>query len=439
MPNLDGSLTAAEKAKLAEYHKNKGAKGKTSATSNDPTDWSEKKRLALGNVDKVVSTDQYNELADLYKKAQISSKGNINLKTPETLAFQKKYHEYLPNKAKEIIAQDYRRTNKGKELNTTSYDLASNEDSMFGPRTEQYWQSLKKPEAAIAKTDTPAGDIKKDNGIIPPVYPRGNDPWWLQDVVKTAGAAGDMFRVKKYNPWQATPGVTLPDTTFYDPTRELAANAEQMNIMSQGLSTFTGPQSYMANMSAVQGQGAKNAADIMGRYNNLNVGLANSSSASDANTLNQAAFNKAGLDTQLFDKYTIANQQFDNSKNMARQNLRQSYMDAVTNKNYTGNLNALYPQYHIDPSIGGRINFTHGRPNTPEMPEDKIAQINHTANQLKLMNPDLTTDQAVKHAMNLHGAAGNNQHDEKLSYLQAMMSGQMGQRNMGQTGQMEYP
>ncbi len=277
-------------------------------------------------------------------------------------------------------------------------------------------------EDVAQRDETTPGVLANKENIAPPVSKSGNAPWWLQDIVKSAGAAGDQFRVKKYNPWQATPGVNLADATFYDPTRELASNAEQMNIMAQGLSSFTGPQSYIANMSAAQGQGAKNAADIMGRYNNLNVGLANAKAASDSNTMNQASANKAGLDTQLFDKYTIVNQQFDNSKNMARQNLRQSYMDAVTNKNYTANLNDLYPQYNIDPSIGGRINFTHGRALNPEMPEDKVAKINATANQFMEMNPGLDRKDALNHAMKLH--TGQGQEDDKMAYLKAMMSGQ---------------
>lgn len=193
-----------------------------------------------------------------------------------------------------------------------------------------------------------------------------HDPWWLQDIVKTAGATGDFFRVKKYAPWQATPGVTLPEPTFYDPTRELAASAEMANIGTQGAATFNNPQAFAANFSAIQGQAAKNAADIMGKYNNMNVGVANDFANQNASIMNQAAANRAGLATQLSDKYTIMNQQFDNSKNQARQNLRQSYIDAVTNKNYTANLNDLYDQYKIDPSTGGRIKWTNGRPITPE-------------------------------------------------------------------------
>jgi len=211
----------------------------------------------------------------------------------------------------------------------------------------------------------------KEKPTAAPLLATGKVPsqaqWWLQDIVKTAGAAGDFFRIKKYNPWQANPGYTLPSPTFYDPNRELAANAEQMNIMSQGLSTFNNPQAYLSGMSSVAGNAAKNSADILGRYNNLNVGVANQFEQGNSDIINQNTAQTAALNTQLYDKYTITNQQFDNSKNMARQGLRQSFIDAITNKNYTANLNDLYPQYNINPIVGGRIKFTKGSPLDPSV------------------------------------------------------------------------
>lgn len=238
------------------------------------------------------------------------------------------------------------------------------------------------PETPGTPKTVVAEEAKKKEPIIPPVEESGNDPWWLQDIVKTAGAAGDFFRVKKYMPWQATPNVTLPEATFYDPTRELAANAEQTNILTQGLGHFAGPQALSARASQIQGTAAKNAADILARYNNQNVSVANNLSSQNAQTMNAFSQNRADQATHLFDKQTIANQQFDNSKNMARQMLRQGYIDAVTNKNYTANLNQLYDQYKIDPSIGGRMHFTHGRPIKPETDPDMFEKFSSLRQKL---------------------------------------------------------
>ena len=107
----------------------------------------------------------------------------------------------------------------------------------------------------------------------------------------------------------------------------------------------------------------------MGRYNNLNVGLANQLSQQRSNIMNTVSANQAALNTQLYDKYTIANQQFDNSKALARQKLRQSYIDAITNRAKTQAMNTLYPNYFTDPSSGGFVlpnpNYTPNPTYTP--------------------------------------------------------------------------
>jgi hypothetical protein len=59
------------------------------------------------------------------------------------------------------------------------------------------------------------------------------------------------------------------------------------------------------------------------------------------------------------------NQQFDNSKAQARQNLRNSYISAISNRANTANLNSLYPQYAVDPSTGG---FAYFKGNNSKLP-----------------------------------------------------------------------
>jgi hypothetical protein len=207
--------------------------------------------------------------------------------------------------------------------------------------------------------DVPAPEVAPTLDVQPEAEP--DAPWWLQDIIKTSGAAADKMRIKKHSPWQATPGVTLPQPTFYDPTRELAANAELANISTQGASVFGSPQAFNARASQIQGQAAKNVADTLGRYNNLNVQTANQFEMNKAQIMNNASAQKANLATQLYDKNVIANQQFDNAKNKARENMRQSYMDAITNRAQTQTLNELYPQYNVDPRTGGFMQFTEGR------------------------------------------------------------------------------
>lgn len=250
-----------------------------------------------------------------------------------------------------------------------------------------------------------------------------NAPWWLQDIIRTAGAFGDAMRVKKYMPWQATPAVYLPDAVLADPNRELAANAEQANIMAQNLAAFSGPKALSSRSSQIQGQAAKNAADILSRYANMNVGTVNNVEMAKANIMNQAAQNRAGLATQLYDKNVIANQQFDNAKNLARQNLRQAYIDAITNKEMTYNLNQLFPQYAVHPEWGGGIEFTKGRPITPTDPSSQEAALNKYKtyrHQLPGVD-DNTIWNLVKSDMG-QGTAGEGNAD--MNYLKMLMASQ---------------
>jgi len=258
--------------------------------------------------------------------------------------------------------------------NTTAGQIAGVNDIVEGEEV------IESPEEVL---DTPT---KAKN--LPDQKPADlGSPWWLQDIVKTAHAAGNLARIKKYNPWQATPDVITPEVTFYDPTRELAANAEQSNIAAQTLAQFTGPQSFNARNAQIQGQALKNAADVLSRYNNQNVTVSNQQAAQNANILNQASQQKAQLATNLWDKYQTVNQNFDNSKSQARDALVNQYVSAVTNKNYTANMNKMFPQYAVDPSVGGEYYFHDPRALNPDSSE--APTFSDVYNQIMEENPSL--------------------------------------------------
>ena len=188
--------------------------------------------------------------------------------------------------------------------------------------------------------------------------PGGSAPWWLQDTIKTTGAFGDLMGLKKHMPW--APGVDLeePRPTFLDPTRELAANAEQANIQTQGMAQFSGPQSLSARSSGVQGQAAKNAADVLAKYNNANVNIANQFELKATDVRNQESMLRQATNQRVYDQNTVANQQFDNAKLAMRNNLRNQYTNAITNRWKTDAMNQMYPDYAVDPSVGGRMHHT---------------------------------------------------------------------------------
>ena len=177
--------------------------------------------------------------------------------------------------------------------------------------------------------------------------------WWLQDTIKTTGAFGDLMGVKKYMPWAPPAKLQTPRPTFLDPTRELGANAEADNIQTSGLAQFAGPQALSSRLSANRGQTAKNAADILSKYNNANVNIANQFEMKATDIRNQESMLNQATQQRLYDQNTVANQQFDNAKLAMRGNLRNYYTNAITNRTKTDALNQMFPNYQVSPGSGG--------------------------------------------------------------------------------------
>jgi hypothetical protein len=182
--------------------------------------------------------------------------------------------------------------------------------------------------------------------------------WWLQDTVNTMGAFGELMGTKKYMPWEARAKLEEPRPTFLDPTRELAAQSEQANIAAWTAAAFAGPQALNARLAAIQGQGATQAANTLSNINNQNVNIANQFEANQVGVRNQENMLNQAMNARVYDKNTIANQQFDNAIRQGRSNLRQAYNTAVTNKWKTDALNQLYPNYQTLAGPGGKVIYT---------------------------------------------------------------------------------
>jgi hypothetical protein len=171
-----------------------------------------------------------------------------------------------------------------------------------------------------------------------------------QDIVNTVGALQNLYGINKYMPRQVQFTPEYVEPTYYDPTREIAANAEMANIAAQNLAQFTGPQAFNARYSDVQGKGLANAANIMGRYNNLNVGVANQFEMANKQIANEANFKNALAADDFYTKTAIANQQYDNARRQGREAVQQNIVGAMDNYFNTKLMNELYPQYYISPS-----------------------------------------------------------------------------------------
>jgi len=191
--------------------------------------------------------------------------------------------------------------------------------------------------------------------------------FYIQDLLNYRQALGDRLGINKYMPYRAAiPTPALMEPTFYDPSRELAATAEQANIASQALSQFATPQAYNARQSEVQGRALANVANTLGRYNNLNVGVANEFERYNSALINDFNLKNALSMQDYYDKTVIANQQYDNAKRVANNRITNQATNAITNRAMTQVMNELYPDYSIFPLSGGFMRFTpSGRQTSP--------------------------------------------------------------------------
>jgi len=207
-------------------------------------------------------------------------------------------------------------------------------------------------------TEEEIKDKKDYNYIASEKY----SPWWMQDIVKMAGAAADFFDIRKYRPSLTTFNPYIPRPTFYDPSREIAAIQETAGIAGDVLgASGMSAQARGARLSQLQGTAAESIANVMGKYNNLNVGVANEFEYKKSDIINESSFKNAQFTKQYIDELNALNQNYDNAKRAARNNFTETYANAITNKAKAQVLNTLYPNYQIDPMSGGELSFYKGK------------------------------------------------------------------------------
>ena len=90
----------------------------------------------------------------------------------------------------------------------------------------------------------------------------------------------------------------IPDPTFYDPNRELAEGASQRNMMAAYMQQMD-PQQFSARANALNAQGAEQAANTIGRYQNMNVGVANQFSPLQTDIMNKVMAYRADAADKL--------------------------------------------------------------------------------------------------------------------------------------------
>ena len=211
---------------------------------------------------------------------------------------------------------------------------------------------------------------------------------------------GKQFLVppKRYTPYAAPLNAMIPDPTFYDPNRELAEGASQRNMMAAYMQQMD-PQQFSARANALNAQGAEQAANTIGRYQNMNVGVANQFSPLQTDIMNKVMAYRA----DAADKLAFNAQQEDKAyRNTMRNYLKAQDMYDINEYDINTKrmmLNETNPYYSIEEGPRGAnlkwkdknnwMSMVTGQ--TPQPSDKNLIDIQNYALDLKTAGHDAAT------------------------------------------------
>ena len=217
-------------------------------------------------------------------------------------------------------------------------------------------------------------------GAIEQPY-ENDEGWYPQDVNNLYGSLGAMWSRRKGQPWSPRADLEEPRPTFLDPTRELAAQSEQANIASDASAQFAGPQALGSRLSAIQGQGAAQAANTLSNINNQNVNIANQFEGQQVGIRNQESLMNQQLADKEYDEVELANQNFANTRLADKAQALNLYNTGITNESNRLNMNEMYPDFAIN----------------------RKGRLKHKPN-MKTPNPEAESQDAIDYALQLKGS-----------------------------------
>jgi hypothetical protein len=329
---------------------------------------------------------------------------NFNPKT-DSGVFQGWYNNDIYNQA---IKAGYNQQEAQDLVNQFGFVKGSKDPNAMDEKFGHYTWS--RPSINIKPKPTPPEEPREEvppgELVPPPPVRRRPIGFYPQDVLNAATAFGDLAGINKYNPRMVQFNAEPMKPTYYDPNRELANNAEMVNMAAQQLAQFTGPQAFNSRFSDVQGKGLANAANIESKYNNLNVGVANQFEQANKQLINETNFRNQLAANDFYDKSVVANQQYDNARRQGRRQSVDYINAALENRFMTDQMNSLYPNYFVDPAYL-KTYYTPGRQITPQKKgQDMMTYLESTG------IPFDFTDPAVQAAL-LKGIMGDVNVDER--------------------------
>jgi hypothetical protein len=177
---------------------------------------------------------------------------------------------------------------------------------------------------------------------------------WLQDVMGLSGAAIDQYSIPKILPQRTDVDLVKPNLVTYDPTA-------LYNQITGGkyFNEFSGdPRAASARQSQLMGQMMNQLASVGTQYDTMNQQAGQQHEYVSNELENKERMMDSQAEQQYNDRMAIAKQQYADAFRKGRGNKRMAAQNLLTNWSKTDALNQMYPNYQVDPTTGGFVNYT---------------------------------------------------------------------------------
>ena len=225
------------------------------------------------------------------------------------------------------------------------------------------------PEPELEKEDEESESEKEDEesesekDIVKP-SPRYFDTWFLPDINNYVGAMTDI--INRYEPAQGKVDLVTPGYVLADPTRQLAANQEQMAAYRDMLENSVNPQIALSATLGASGQGFQNAANVLANVENANVDITNRAMNQVAGIENQEIMLNEQMRQKYIEDMARLNQNYDEAKNLKKWRIIGEYNKGWRNFMKDQMMqNVLYPQVFTNNLTAEVLNYNFRNPNDP--------------------------------------------------------------------------
>jgi hypothetical protein len=209
------------------------------------------------------------------------------------------------------------------------------------------------------------------------------DTWFAPDIMNFVGAMTDP--INRYEPSQGKVNLVTPGYDLLDPTRQLAANQEQMARFQNQLENSVDPQIALSASLAASGEGFQNAANVLANVENANVGVVNQAYQQNAAIENSEIMANENARQKYIAEMAMLNENEDKAKSLKKWRVIGAFNQGWHNYNKDQMMEqVLFPQVYTN-NITGDVRYSgNGRAVDEYNTYSSVYGIGNTQNPLSI-------------------------------------------------------